>query len=103
MGKPLEMYVASRMQNMVQIRARNVGFTTKLLFRLFCILSLGALVVESPQEGAMLSPGTCDADRSSKFQEGHVQDPIAHKNLRYLVDLKNISDDDRTDDGRRRR
>ena len=32
MRKPLEMYIASRMQNMVQIRARNVPNTTKLLF-----------------------------------------------------------------------
>ena len=53
MGKPLEMYVLIFLQSMVQIRARNVGFTTKILFRFFCILSLGALVAESPQEGAM--------------------------------------------------
>ena len=53
MGKPLEMYVLIFLQSMVQIRARDVGFTTKILFRFFCILSLGALVVESPQEGAM--------------------------------------------------
>ena len=53
MGKPLEMYVLIFLQSMVQIRARNVGFTTKILFRFFCILSLGALVAESPQEGAI--------------------------------------------------
>ena len=53
MGKPLEMYVLIFLQSMVQIRAWNVGFTTKILFRFFCILSLGALVAESPQEGAM--------------------------------------------------
>ena len=53
MGKPLEMYVLILLQSMVQIRAQNVGFTTKILFRFFCILSLGALVAESPQEGAM--------------------------------------------------
>ena len=34
-------------------RARNVGFMMKLLFRFFCILSFGALVAESPQEGAI--------------------------------------------------
>ena len=54
MGKPLEMYVLIFLQSMVQIRARNVGFTTKILFRFFCILSLGALVAESPQEGAIV-------------------------------------------------
>ena len=53
MGKPLEMYEFIFLQSMVQIRARNVGFTTKILFRFFCILSLGALVAESPQEGAI--------------------------------------------------
>ena len=59
MGKPLEMYVLIFLQSMVQIRARNVGFTTKILFRFFCILSLGALVAESPQEGAILWLGVC--------------------------------------------
>ena len=52
MGKPLEMYVLIFLQSMVQIRAWNVGFTTEIFF-VFCILSLGALVAESPLEGAM--------------------------------------------------
>ena len=33
--------------------AWNVGFMMKLLFHIFCILSFGALVAESPQEGAI--------------------------------------------------
>ena len=53
MGKPLEMYVVLFPRSMVRFGARNVGFTTKILFRFFCILSLGALVAESPQEGAI--------------------------------------------------
>ena len=60
MGKPLEMYVLIFLQSMVQIRARNVGFTTKILFRFFCILSLGALVAESPQEGAIVYDYICN-------------------------------------------
>ncbi len=48
------MYVLIFLQSMVRIRGRDVGFTTKLLFRFFCILSLGALIAESPQEGAIL-------------------------------------------------
>ena len=57
MRKPLEMYIASRMQNMVQIRARSVGFTTKLLFDIFPNFSFGALGVESPHGGAIGSAG----------------------------------------------
>ena len=54
MRKPPEMYVASGMQNMVQIRARNVCFTTLHIFDFFRNFSFGALGVESPHRGAML-------------------------------------------------
>ena len=50
---PLEIYVASRMQNMVHIRKRNTYFVTNLLFRMFWKSSLGALGVESPYGGAI--------------------------------------------------
>ena len=66
MGKPLEMYVLIFLQSMVQIRARNVGFTTKILFRFFCILSLGALVAESPQEGAIWHRAAAIARRQAE-------------------------------------
>ena len=39
MPRPLEMYIASRIQNMVQIRARNACFATKLYFCFFFLFS----------------------------------------------------------------
>ena len=56
MGKPLEKVVASGMQNMGQIRARNVCFTTLHIFDFFPNISFGALGVESPHRGAIRSP-----------------------------------------------
>ena len=54
MRKPSEMYVAPRMQNMVQIHAHNACFASKLDFASFCCNnSFGALGVESPDGGAM--------------------------------------------------
>ena len=53
MREPLEIYVASRMQNMVQIRAKNLYFVTNLHFLLFLKGSFGALGVESPNGGAI--------------------------------------------------
>ena len=44
--------VFSRMQNMVQIRARNAYFATKLHF-VFCNIFWGALGVESPHGGVI--------------------------------------------------
>ena len=53
MRKPPETYRALRMQNMVQIRARNVCFTTLHIFDIFPNFSFGALSLESPHRGAI--------------------------------------------------
>ena len=53
MREPWEIYTASRMQNMMQIREKNFYFVTKIIFRNFVIFTLGALGVESPRGGAM--------------------------------------------------
>ena len=52
MRKPFELYVASRIQIMVQIRSRDVCFATKLHYY-FCSNSFGARGVESPHGGAI--------------------------------------------------
>ena len=55
MRKPSEMYAASRMQNMVQIRTQNPCLATKLHFiYLGGYNYFGALGVENPHGGAML-------------------------------------------------
>ena len=51
MRKPLEMYVASRMQNMVQIRAQNACFATKLHIFVFAIILLGFSALRAPTVG----------------------------------------------------
>ena len=53
MREPLEMVTASLMQNMVQIRKKNIHFVTKLCFRNFGKSYFGALGVESPHGGAI--------------------------------------------------
>ena len=53
MRKPSEMYVASRMQNMMQIRAWNTCFSN-------CCNSCGALGVESPHGGAKPRYDACE-------------------------------------------
>ena len=58
MWRPLEMYVASRMQNRVQIRARHASFATKLHFTCFVatiILRLSAL--RAPTVGPLVQTG----------------------------------------------
>ena len=57
MRKPSEMYIASRMQNMVQVCKKNAYFVTNLVLH-FKKCSFGALGVESPNGGAIL-----EADR----------------------------------------
>ena len=52
MRKPLEIYVTSRMQNLVQIRAWSVCSRQKD-FLFFCNNSFGALGVESPHSGVI--------------------------------------------------
>ena len=52
MREPLEMVTDSRMQNMVEIRKKNNGFVTILLFR-FKKKYFGALGVQSPHGGAI--------------------------------------------------
>ena len=54
MRKPVEMYTVSRMQNVVQIRKKNVYFVTNSLVRQFWKSSLGALGVESPRGVAII-------------------------------------------------
>ena len=55
MREPLEMFTASRLQDMVQIRKKNTYSVTKLLFWNFATSSFGALGVESPHDGAILT------------------------------------------------
>ena len=47
MWEPLEMHVASRMQNMVQVRKTNVYFVTNLLFDIFGKVFLGLSAVRA--------------------------------------------------------
>ena len=54
MRKPLEMITALRMQNMVEIRKKNICFVTKSLFGKKIKSSFGALGVESPHGGAIM-------------------------------------------------
>ncbi len=51
MRKPPETYRASRMQNMVQIRARNVGFTTLHIFDFVETFLLGLSALRAPTVG----------------------------------------------------
>ena len=53
MRERLEMFTATLMQNMVQIRKRNTYFVTELFFRIFEKSSFVALEVEKPHGGAM--------------------------------------------------
>ena len=53
MREALEMVTASRMQNMVQVRKKNVYFMTKILLELYEKSSFGAIGVESPHGGAI--------------------------------------------------
>ena len=55
MRETLEMHTAARMQNMAQIRNKNIYSVTKLLFVLFSKSSLGALGVESPHGGVIFT------------------------------------------------
>ena len=52
MREPSEMHTASRMQNLVQIRAQNAYFVTKVFVR-FVFVTFRALGVESPRGGAI--------------------------------------------------
>ena len=53
MRKTLEMYTASRMRNMVQLRKKNACFVTSLPFLKLLKSSFWALGVESPHGGAI--------------------------------------------------
>ena len=54
MREPLEMITVWRMQNMVEIRKKNIYFVTKSLFENKNLKSsCGALGVESPHGGAI--------------------------------------------------
>ena len=59
MREPLEMVTSSLMQNMMQIRKKNIYFLTKLLLKKFGKSSFEALGAESPTVGplSMLSGG----------------------------------------------
>ena len=53
MPEPQEMCTASRMQNMVQIRKKNIYFVTQFSF-IFAFFTFRALGVESPRGGAIV-------------------------------------------------
>ena len=56
MRKLSGMYIASRMQNMVQIRARNACIATKILFDLFvAAILLGRSALRAPTVGPWAS------------------------------------------------
>ena len=53
--KTLEIIIAKRMQSMGQIAFRNTTFMTEIRFDIFLKNSLGALSLESPRRGAIIS------------------------------------------------
>ena len=55
MREPLEMFTASRMQNIVQIHTKNKYFVIKQ-FSIFYIFTFRAVGVESPRGGAITVP-----------------------------------------------
>ena len=58
MQKPLEMYTASRMQNMWQIRKKSAHSLTNLLFKLFEKVLLGRSALRAPAEGPFVFCGS---------------------------------------------
>ena len=76
MRKPSEMYVASRMQDMVQIRARNACFATKLHYLLFATILLGLSVLRAPRWGYDFERGLqSEVDLRKSMQNEQLEAP----------------------------
>ena len=67
MRKPSVMHVASRMQNMLQIRAWNARFATKLSFGKHCNNSFGAIGVGCPHGGTITAPTGYQKSTQKKY------------------------------------
>ena len=101
MRKLSEMYVASRMQNMVQIHAWNACFATiYIMFFVVCRNSFGALGVESPHSGAMVmvDKQECLPSFSPEGMLASWRHPKILTNVPHFTKLESVDDDNVDDD-----